>query len=877
MTLAALALIVLAAAPPSAASDTVDSTPPPVRAARLTGPVTVDGVLDEPIWQTAEPASRFLQRDPVEGVAPSQRSEVRIAYDDDAIYVGARLWDTAPDSILKRLSRRDVSIPADRFSIYLDPYHDRRSGYYFLINAAGTLFDGTVSNDGWEDGSWDGVWEGKAHVDDKGWTAEMRIPYSQLRFQSASHLEWGVNFRRVIQRHNEEDFLVYQPKNGSGFVSRFPVISGMDDVHPGRSIELRPYVTTKAEYLRHAPLDPFNDGSRYSPNVGGDLRMSLGSRLTLNATANPDFGQVEVDPAVVNLSDVESYFQEKRPFFVEGSQNFRFGNEGANDYWGFNWPEPTFFYSRRIGRNPQGSLPDDADYVNEPVGTRILGAAKLTGKLSPTINFGTLHALTGREMADIETGGIRSQFEVEPASYYGAVRGQKEFARRQYGLGAMTTLVTRSFDGGTLRDQLSGQSLMSGLDGWAFLDKDQKYVISGWSAMTYVHGTKARITALQQDSRHYFQRPDVAYLGVDPNATSLTGYGSRYWLNKQKGRVLLNSAIGFMSPGFEVNDIGFESRADVVNAHFGTGYKWTNVTKHRKFQDVLGAVFGSTDTHGDLVSAGTWLQGSTEFSNNYSWNYHVSLNPRTLNNRRTRGGPLTVNLPAYGVGTYFDTDGKSKLFYFAETGFERSQSGTWDTWFNPGVEWKPVSNVWLRLGPTYSRVHEDAQYVGAGADPAASLTYGQRYVFATLDQTEVGAEVRLNWAFSPDLCLQVYAQPLVSHGNYWGYKQLARARSYEFQPLSGVPTYDPVADQVDLDGPGGNAAFNPDFDFKSLRGNAVLRWEYRPGSTLFLVWTQERVNTDGYSQFDLQHSFDRLLTTKPNNILLAKVTYYFNV
>ena len=877
MTRAAFALILLVLASPPATADSPNASPPNVPATRLTGAVTVDGVLNEAIWQTAEPATRFLQRDPNEGNVPSQRSEVRIAYDDDAIYLGARLWDTAPDSILKRLSRRDVSIPSDRFSMYLDPYHDRRSGYYFLINAAGTIYDGTVSNDGWEDGSWDGVWEGKARVDDKGWTVEMRIPYSQLRFQNADHLEWGVNFRRVIQRHSEEDFLVYQPRNESGFVSRFPVITGMDNVHPGRSIELRPYMTTKAEYLKHAPLDPFNDGSRYSPNVGGDLRMSLGSRLTLNATANPDFGQVEVDPAIVNLSDVESYFQEKRPFFVEGSQNFRFGNEGGNDYWGFNWPEPTFFYSRRIGRFPQGSLPDDADYADTPVGTRILGAAKVTGKLSPSVNFGTMHAITGRELAELETAGARSRFEVEPSTYYGAARGLKEFAGRRHGLGAMTTLVARKFDAQGLRDQLNAQSLVSGLDGWTFLDKDQKYVISGWSAMTYAHGNETRITSLQRDPRHYYQRPDVPHVHVDPSATSLVGYGSRYWLNKQKGQVLLNSAIGFLSPGFELNDIGFGSRADVVNAHFGSGYKWTKVTKHRKYQDALGAVFGSTDTHGNLVSAGLWTEGSTEFSNNYSWNYHVSLNPRTLNNRRTRGGPLTVNLPGYGVGTYFDTDGKAKLFYFVETGADRSNSGSWSGYVKPGVEWKPMSNVSVRVGPTYSRVHEDAQYVGATADSTASLTYGRRYLFAALDQTEVGAEVRLNWAFSPELGLQLYAQPLISHGNYWGYKQLARARSYDFEPVSGVPTYDPIADQVDVDGAGPRGAFNPDFDFKSLRGNAVLRWEYRPGSTLFLVWTQERVNTDGYSQFDLGRSFDRLLTTKPNNIFLAKATYYFTV
>ena len=303
-------VVLLAAVSPASGSDSTKVAIPDVRAARLTSAISVDGLLSEEVWKNGNAVTEFKQRDPNEGAPASQRTEVRVAYDDDAIYVGARLYDTAPESIYVRLSRRDVSVPADRFSIYLDPYHDRRSGYYFLVNAAGTLFDGTVYNDGWEDASWDGVWQARTHVDDQGWSVEMRIPYSQLRFQKSEHYVWGVNFRRVIPRNSEEAFLVYQPKKEAGFVSRFPDLVGIESVNPGRSIEIRPYVTTKAEFLRHDALDPFNDGSRYKPSGGADLRMGVGSRLTLNATANPDFGQVEVDPAVVNLSDVESFLEE---------------------------------------------------------------------------------------------------------------------------------------------------------------------------------------------------------------------------------------------------------------------------------------------------------------------------------------------------------------------------------------------------------------------------------------------------------------------------------------------------------------------------------------------------------------------------------------
>jgi hypothetical protein len=832
---------------------------PPVRAVRLTAPVTVDGLLAEAVWQNGNAVTDFKQRDPIEGGVPSQRTEVRVAYDDDAVYVGARCYDAHPESLLVRLSRRDVSVPADRFSIYLDPYHDKRTGYYFLVNAAGTLFDGTLSNDGWEDNSWDGVWDAKTKVDDQGWTVEMRIPYSQIRFQRAAQHVWGINFRRVVARNSEEDFLVYQPKKESGFVSRWPELHGIENINPPRAIELRPYVTSKAEFLNHSPFDPFNDGSRYEPNGGADVRIGIGNKLTLNGTVNPDFGQVEVDPAVVNLSDVESFFDEKRPFFVEGSSIFNFGNQGGDSYWGFNWPEPKFFYSRRIGRSPQGGIQDPYDYLDAPIGTRILGAAKLIGKLGPGLNFGTMHAFTDREFARLDLGGARSKVEIEPRTYYGVARGLKEFNDRRQGIGPMVTYAARSFDDQSLRNQLNAQSLMAGLDGWTFLDKNKVWVISGWTAMSHVTGNTTRMTALQRNPTHYFQRPDADHVEVDPDATSLTGFGSRYWLNKQKGNGIFNAALGAMSPGFDVSDVGFHTRADYINGHIGGGYKWTETTKHRKYQEVLGAVFSSFDMQGNPLWRGVWLSGFTEFSNNYSWNYSTAYNPASVNSRRTRGGPLTLNKAGYELNTYFDTDGKSKLFYFVGFyGYRVPETGSYNWSVDPGVEWKPASNIILNVGPGYSRNVEDAQYVDQFDDPTATGTYGRRYVFASLDQKTFSANIRLNWAFTPTISVQTFMQPLISSGSYTGYKSLALPRSYEFDPYAygGTP---------------------PDFNFKSLRGNAVFRWEYMPGSTVFLVWTQERTDFDPAGDFNFRRDFKDLTKADINNIFLAKVSYYFSL
>jgi hypothetical protein len=879
--------LVVCAAPAgarTASQGQVPAPPPPPRpqvtAVRAGAPINVDGLLDEPVWQQAPPFVDFIQSDPVEGASPSERSEVRVAYDEGALYVGARLWDSRPDSLLARLTRRDVAIPADCFSLYLDPYLDRRSGYYFMVNAAGVIYDGTLSNDGNEDASWDGVWSGRAHRDEQGWTCEMRIPYSQVRFNPNERPVWGVNFRRIIQRRNEEVYLAVPPKKEAGFVSRFGDLHGLDGIRPGAHIELVPYATTRGEFLKHEDGDPFRSDPRYVPEGGADLRMGVAGRLTLNATVNPDFGQVEVDPAVVNLSDVESFFEEKRPFFVEGMHNFRFGNEGGNGYWGLNWPEPMFFYSRRIGRAPQVDSPDH-DYADVPVATSILGAAKLTGKITPTTNLGTLHALTARETADLQTGPSRWDAEVEPLTYYGATRMLKEFSGRQHGFGLMNTVVARSFTEDRMRNALSSASIMNGFDGWTFLDKDKVWVISGWSAMSHVRGNAERITALQENSRHYMQRPDASHVSVDRDATSLTGFGSRYWLNKQKGNVLMNAAAGFMDPKFDVADMGFHTHSDVFNAHIGSGYRWTDPTKHRKYAEFIGALFSTWDLGGNRAITGTWWEGATEFTNNFSWNYRAGFYDIGVDNRLTRGGPMVGGHPAMEWGTYFDTDSKRARFYELEIGGSTSQSGSYHWVLEPGIEWKPASNVTLSVSPGFERVHEDAQYVGTFDDAVATQTYGRRYVFGELDQRTFYTDLRLNWAFSPRLSLQLFAQPLVSSGDYQRFKELARPGTYDFLVYGddGVSTFDPATHTADPDGPGGPAApiafENPDFNFKSLRGNAVLRWEYMPGSALFLVWTQQRVNEERLGEFRLRRSFDTLLDERPDDIFLAKLTYYF--
>jgi len=826
-----------------------------VVAVRASERIAVDGVLSEPVWSGAPACTTFVQRVPREGAAATLRTEVRVAYDDDAIYVGARMTDPAPDSIQARLSRRDVSVAADRFAVYLDPYHDRRTGYYFMVNAAGTLYDGTLSNDVSNDKSWDGVWSGRARVDAQGWCAEMRIPFSQMRIERSGSPVWGINFARNVPRRREENFVVFRPRKESGFVSRFPDLVGFDPITPGPAVELMPYLTSKGEYLDHSPGDPFNDGSELAWSGGADLRMGIASRMTMNATINPDFGQVEVDPEVVNLTDVETFLEEKRPFFVEGASTFEFGRQGAGDYWDYQWEDPLFFYSRRIGREPQGRAPS-ASYRDVPAGARILGAAKLIGRITPTWNFGTLHAVTDREMARLATSGGRTwEAEVEPLTYYGVARAQRPFANRRVGVGFIGTAAVRSFDDPRLRTQLNGASFLGGFDGWAYLDPDRTWILSGWSSGTHVQGDPAQMVRLQRNSAHYFQRPDAGHVEVDPDARSLTGWGSRYWINKEKGATQFNAAIGTLSPGYEANDLGFQKQDDLVNAHVGSGYKWTTAGKLRRYQTVKVGLFSNWDYGKNLLLHGIQASGYTELNNNHTWSYYGSYRLRGWDNRRTRGGPLMLALPSWTAGGEFQTDSQHKLYFYAGMDGLHSESGTWYVSSYPAIEWKPSSAASLKVGPGYERVHEDAQYVTTEVDPLATETYGRRYVFGTLDQTSVSANIRLNWTFTPRLSLETYAQPYISSGRYTDFRALAYARSYEFVPHA--------------------YGDNLDFTVASLKGDAVLRWEYLPGSVLFLVWTQQRYDESSVAEFNLPNSLQHVTGLQPENVFMVKLTYYF--
>ena len=855
---------------------------PPVAAAvhavRATGPINLDGRLDEPAWAAAVPIAGLTQRAPHEGAESSERTEIRVLFDDDAIYVAARMYDSAPDSVTAMLARRDRTVSADRFLVFLDPYHDRRSGFYFGINAAGTLYDGTLYNDDWNDDTWDGVWDGRAALDSLGWTAELRIPYSQLRFQRKDTYVWGVNFEREIARRNEQDYLVCRPTNGSGFVSRFVDLVGIEQVAPRPRVEVMPYVTAKAEFLDHDPADPFHPGARARPGAGLDAKVGIGSNLTLDGTVNPDFGQVEVDPAVVNLTDVETFFPEKRPFFIEGANIFNFGAGGANDFWGFNWGGADFLYTRRIGRAPQGILPT-ADFSAEPAGTHILGAAKLSGKVG-TWSLGALNALTNSEYADLALGPTTWRAEVEPLTWYGVYRAQKELAQGRYGIGFIGTGTARRFDEDSLPNQLSRTAFGLGMDGWLTLDKSGTWVVSGWAGASRVTGTPARLTDLESNSVHYFQRPDADYLKLDSNATSLSGWAGRVTLNKQKGDWMLNAAVGAIDPGYEVNDLGFQIWADQLNAHLMVGRRWTHPSRLFQSAQLNLATFRTWDFGGDLTLAGYFLMGTFDLRNFSHLQWTLEYDAQSQNARRTRGGPLSLNPPGVDWSVTFTSDPRRK--WIAGIGaqgdeFARDRQHSWSIF--PTLEWHPSSRAVVQFGPRLDKLHTTAQYVDTFDDAAATQTYGHRYLFAELEELQLSASVRVNWIFTPRLSLEIYAQPLLSSGAYTNYKELAAPRTYDFL-ATGPPRTAPDDDTRLVVAPAtpGLAQLefdNPNFSLASLRGNAVLRWEYRPGSTIFFVWTQNRSDTITDGTFRVGDGLDRLFSAAANNVFLLKFSYWW--
>jgi len=856
-------------------------TLPSVRAVRVSTPIVVDGRLDEAAWREAPAAGDFRQSEPNEGQPASERTEIRVLYDDYALYIGARMFDAEPRKIVRRLSRRDdYDVDADRLTVYLDPHHDHLTGARFRVTAAGSLGDAAIYNDTAEDESWDGVWDAKVAVDDQGWTAELRIPFSQLRFVAGDRQTWGLNVERFIRRKNESDWWELVLKKENGRASRMAHLEGLDAVQPRSHLDLLPYTTGRAEYVAAAPGDPFNGGSRYLGNAGLDLKWGLTSNLTLDATVNPDFGQVEVDPAVVNLTAFETFYEEKRPFFTEGSSIFgNFGRSGASSHFQIDRSSPDLFYSRRIGRSPQGGA--RGDFVDQPSSTTILGAAKLTGKTASGWSIALLEAVTGRESARVDNGSVRSNIEVEPLTNYLVGRMKREVGNRA-SVGALFTGVGRDLRTSSLGDLLDARAYAFGADGHLFLDSKKDWVITGLFAGSMVQGSKAAITRLQRSSARYYQRPDAPHVQLDPSATSMSGWDGQLDLNKNSGDLQVNASLWGVSPGFESNDAGFLMTADRAGTHAAVTWKKPNPDRWTRSRTLIVAKEWNWNFNREIQSDMIIGLATATLRNYWDVQTQFFYAWPTLDDGLTRGGPSMHRPAGLDIEIGVESDSRKRVGIEFYGSHQTNSEGGFGNSLNLAIDIRPSSSLTISTGPQISRTHALAQYVRTVSDPTAVPTFGSRYLFADLGQTEVSMTTRLDFIFTPKASLQVYMQPLLSTGNYWGFKELAQPRTFDFLRYgkdAGTLAYD-AARQVytaDPDGAGPAAPFtfaNPDFNFKSLRANAVFRWEWRLGSILYVVWTQQREDLANPGDFALRRDISSLFSARGDNVLAIKLAYW---
>lgn len=880
---AALAQTPTSGAPADSAHAYRHEEAPEIKATPLRDHIHLDGKLDEPAWGDATPADRFTQRDPSEGQPVSERTEVRVLVGDDAIYIGARLYDREPHKIRRRLVRRDEDLASDYIAVLLDTYHDHLTAYRFRVNPAGSYDDSALDPRGNADFSWDPVWDVRTSIDSLGWTAEMEIPLSQLRFNKSADAVWGIQVRRWIDRKQEIAEFAFTPKQEQGDVSRYGHLTGLGPLESRTRVEVKPYALAKSEHRFVPDGNPFHDGSEQSGSFGGDLKARLTGNLTLDATINPDFGQVEVDPAVVNLTAVETFFPEKRPFFIERAELFQFGQTRSSNYFG----TPLVFHARRIGREPQRGVTDPPyRFVDSPATTTIAAAAKVTGKTRSGWSIGALDAVTTEEQARyLDTSGVERKLPVEPLTNYLVARVRRELSKGNTTLGAIVTGVSRDLSDPDLESFLRRRAHVVGVD-FNHYWLGRRWSLDGYVAASRIKGSQSAIDAAQRSSLRYYQRPDADHLTYDPTRTHLEGYADLISLNKIGGKHWLGSlTYQDMSPGFEPDDVGYVSGVDTRGFSTLAMYKWDKPS--RLFRDWrLFAFTNNSFTHGgDLTYQGYEAQGEGTFANYWYGDVRGSWYAKAYDDRLTRGGPMAVLPNAGRVFGTLATDSRKSTQLSVHADFFWNDAGANSAKYSPALTLRPSPPLLISLEPSIQRIRDMAQYVWTEPDPNATATYGSRYVFATLDQRVVSLDTRVNWTFSPRLSLQLYLQPYVVSGLYREIKELRKSRTYDFDVYGvhrGTVQLDSTGSeyQIDPDGPGPSPTFTvpkPDFNYRSLIGNAVLRWEYRPGSAIFLVWQQGRNETQPFGDFDFSRDFRAIADVEPENIVALKATYWLGL
>ena len=825
-------------APPPAASRATLTT---AKSTKTSVAPVLDGKLDDQAWAGAQTIDSFLEYDPNPGVESRFKTDVRVTHDDKYLYIMARMYDPHPDSIIALLSRRDVRTQSEQLKIMIDSYHDRMTGYEFCVNPAGVKRDFYVSNDNNEDGSWDAVWDVATAVDSLGWVAEFRIPFSQMRFPNKPSHTFGFMVVRDVARTGARISWPLYHREKQGYFSQLGDLEGITDIGKPSRLEVAPYVVTKNETR---PSGSSFDHPQ-SVSAGADVKYGLSSNLTLNATINPDFGQVEADPSVLNLSAFEQFFDERRPFFLEGSGIFTFNTACGDIDSGCTG----LFYSRRIGRSPQltGLYGDDRSATN----TTILGASKLTGRVGKGLSVGLLDAVAQREV------GVDDK-TIEPLTNYVVGRLQQDFRKGQSGIGVMVTGVNRSLDEST-SPFLRRSAYTGGVD-LRHRFSSNNYELRAYLAASQINGTEEAILATQRDGVHRYQRPDDD-VELDPTRTSLFGDAERLSISKFGGGITrFQTVLQRFSPGFETNDLGFQSRADQMMFR-----NWFSLNYNRPTRTYQRASF-------NFNSMNQWTTEGLPTTIGLNTNFHIQLRnfmwthfgvnyndfTPTYNDRYARGGPAVRNAQSTNFWSGIESDSRKKTnLYFWFGGYRGDEGKTTGWYVNPELATKIGSQLSASIGLNYSRDINDSQWRANFGESGVDSTH---YTFARLDQKTVSMTTRIDYTATPTLSFQFYGSPFVSTGDYSNWRELddPRAKKYDdrFKSYAGGD-------------PGG-------FDFKEFRSNTVMRWEYRPGSTLFLVWQQGRSMDGNPEAFSFTRGLKNVFDTHPNNTFLVKVSYWFN-
>ncbi|MDR3141765.1 MAG: carbohydrate binding family 9 domain-containing protein [Tannerellaceae bacterium] len=836
----------------------------PLTASRIGAAPVIDGALRDECWENAgEWSGTFVQQQPDEGKPETEETRLKILYDDHNIYVAFRALDSGADKINRWPAPRD-QIEGDAVYIIFDSYADKRTGFAFALTAGGTRADFLCSNTDEDDYTWNAIWEGRASADDKGWYAEFRIPLSQLRYPDGEAQAWGFHAIRVIDRKMETSHLRLIPRNNKGFVFSFATLEGISGLPRSRRIELSPYASLKFQAYEREAGNPYATGREWGYGAGVDGKIGLSSDFTLDFTINPDFGQVEADPSTINLTAFETWYEEKRPFFLEGKHIF-------------NMPGESLFYSRRIGASP-GWKPDGGEgrYSSVPQQTHIISAVKVSGKSRNGLSLGALNSITARESARVTDHGAAYSLTAQPFASYSVARVQQDFREGSTIVGGMLTSVNRFIRDAHLA--FLPRNAYTGAVDFAQYVRNREYYAMGSLQYSHVEGAAEAITALQESAVHNYRREDAPYVSVDSSRTRMRGSAGTIVIGRGGGKKIVSEhRFMWVTPGFDPNDAGYLQSADykmlrgyvnyVENTPRGVVRNFYAAPFYRFLWD-----YGGRNTFGQ---AG--LEGSVTFTNKWRFSVDGFYDMATVKNGMLRGGPAVRLNPRWGTDFLFWSDDSKKvtLSGYHGTMLGRNRYGQF-AWAS--AAFRPLPNIRLYARVNYDYLHTGLEYAAIRELPSG----GKAYLMAAIRQHTPGVTLKMDYSITPDLSVQFYGNPFLSWGKYYDFKRATHTmdRAYEnrFRLLDdGVLTYHPADNTYSVKEANGEAYTfaNPDFSFREFRFNLVARWEYRPNSTVYLVWTQGRSGTAPEYVSSLSQNAEELFRYSPANVFMLKLNYCF--